>query len=210
MDYQFIAIEGNIGSGKTFLAKKLATQFNAKLVLERFSDNPFLPKFYKEPEKYAFALELSFLAERYRQLKEKLIDGELFSEFTVSDYVISKCAIFARTNLKDDEYDLFMKLYHIMYNTLPQPDILLYLHLDVDKLQQRIHKRGRAYEKSISNEYLEKIKEGYFSFFKRQQELTILVVDYSNADFIHNEADFTKLLEALEKKYQPGIHRILL
>lgn len=210
MDYQFIAIEGNIGSGKTSLAKKLATQFNAKLVLERFSDNPFLPKFYKEPKKYAFALELSFLAERYRQLKEKLIDGELFSEFTVSDYLISKCAIFARTNLKDDEYDLFMKLYHIMYASLPQPDILLYLHLDVDKLQQRIHKRGRAYEQSISNEYLEKIQEGYFSFFRSRQELKILMVDYSNADFINNKEDFIKLLEALEKKYQPGIHRILL
>nr|MBC8147774.1 deoxynucleoside kinase [Bacteroidota bacterium] len=146
MKYNYIAIEGNIGAGKTSLSTRIAEQFNAKLILENFEDNSFLPKFYKEPDKYAFPLEMSFLAERYQQLKDRLTDQDLFKSFTISDYFINKSLIFSRKTLQKDEYLLYSKLFEIIISSLPQPDLLVYLYLDIDKLKSNIIKRGRLYE----------------------------------------------------------------
>jgi deoxyguanosine kinase len=157
--YNYVVIEGNIGAGKTTLAGKIADQFNARLILERFADNPFLPKFYKDPDKYSFPLELSFLADRYRQLKEELVVQDLFKTFTVADYYFMKSLVFAASTLTGDEYNLYRQIFYIIYGSLPKPDIYVYLHLNPEKLLKNIEKRGRNYESSISKEYLKKIEE---------------------------------------------------
>jgi deoxyadenosine/deoxycytidine kinase len=207
MDYNFIAIEGNIGAGKTSLAKMLANDFNARLILEQFEENSFLPKFYKEPEKYAFPLEMSFLASRYAQLKDVLGTLDLFKKFTVSDYFIIKSLIFAKKNLPDDEFKLYKSFFDIIYNQLLKPDLLVYLYVTTDKLQQNIKKRGRPYEQDIRDEYLDKIQEGYFEFIKQQQGLRILILNTNNLDFVHNSDDYKKIVSVIMKKYDTGIHR---
>jgi len=211
MKYNFIVIEGNIGAGKTSLTKKIAEQFNAKIILEQFADNPFLPKFYKDPEKYSFPLELSFLAERYNQLKKDLSHKDLFKTFTISDYFFMKSLIFARQNLTDDVFNLYRQLFEIIYKSLPKPDIYIYLYLDIDNLLENINKRGRSYEKNISREYLENIQTGYFDFFKQQKNLKILIIDTNNIDFVNNKNHFDLLIENIfNKEYKTGINRIIL
>jgi deoxyguanosine kinase len=199
MDYHFIAIEGNIGAGKTTLAHRLAAHYGAEMILEQFADNPFLPKFYKDRERYAFPLELSFLAERYNQLKESLLSRDLFRELIIADYTIVKSQLFARTNLNDDEYELFQRMAGIMKTNLPKPDILIYLHTPVDKLQQQIRKRGRPYEQQIQDAYLQQIEDAYLDYLK-QEELKVLMVDTAAADF-HNDAHLKQLTAFLE---EPG------
>jgi deoxyguanosine kinase len=208
--YNFIAIEGNIGSGKTTLSSKIAKEFNGSLVLEAFENNPFLPKFYKNPEKYAFSLELFFLAERYHQLKDLLSSPDLFTSFTISDYYLNKSLVFAKATLDEDEYALFSRLYHIMYSKLTRPDLLVYLYMDVENLQKNIRKRGRGYEQEISDEYLQRIHDSYFDFLKKQQDLRILIIDTNNIDFVHNPNDYKMLLDIMDKDYAFGIHRIVL
>ncbi len=207
MYYNFIAIEGNIGAGKTSLAKMLANDFNARLILEQYEENSFLPKFYKEPEKYAFPLEMSFLASRYAQLKDILGTYDLFKEFTVSDYFIIKSLIFAKKNLPEDEYKLYKSFFDIIYNQLIKPDLLVYLYVTTDKLQQNIKKRGRPYEQQIKDEYLDKIQEGYFEFIKQQKGLRILILNTNNLDFVNNKTDYEKIVSVIMKEYNPGIHR---
>ncbi len=210
MHYNFIAIEGNIGAGKTSLAKKIAKDFNAKLILEEFEDNAFLPKFYKEPEKYAFPLEMTFLASRYRQLKDKLEQQDLFKDFTITDYYIIKSLIFAGKTLPPDEFNLYKKFFDIIFQQLPKPDLLVYLYLKTPNLQKNIHKRGRPYELEIEDGYLDKIQEGYFEFFKQQKdEHRILIVDTNNLDFVNNDDDYRKMVEILSGEYSPGVHRII-
>ena len=174
--YNYVVIEGNIGAGKTTLSTKIAQQFNAHLILEHFADNPFLPKFYNEPEKYSFPLELSFLASRYKQLKDELVPQDLFKSFTVADYYFMKSLVFAASTLTGDEYNLYRQIFYIIYGSLPKPDIYVYLHLSPDKLLQNIEKRGRNYEKSITRDYLQKIQDSYFSFFRQNPENKYLVV----------------------------------
>lgn len=210
MLYNFIAIEGNIGSGKTSLAERLATQLKARLMLEQFAENPFLPKFYKDPEKHAFPLELSFLAERYNQVKEELFARDIFNPLIVSDYLISKCLVFAKINLQPDEFDLYGRLFNIIYPTLPKPDLLVYLYLSTDKLLANIKNRGRSYEQKITREYLDKIQEGYFEFLKQQPDLRVLMVDTSRIDFVNNENHLFKIMDVISQSYPPGINRILL
>lgn len=210
MRYDFLTIEGNIGAGKTSLAKRIAEDFNGKLVLEEFADNPFLPKFYESPEKHAFPLELSFLAERYQQLKDEMHNRDLFKSFTVSDYYIYKSLIFAQSNLPEDEFRLFDKLFRIMYNLLPKPDLLVFLYLDVDRLQENIRIRGRAYEQNISDEYLLNIQATYLEFIRQQRDQRTLIIDTNNLDFVNNEADYKKLIEAINSEYDKGVHRIML
>ena len=210
MNYNFIAIEGNIGSGKTSLAEKIAGQFNAKLLLEQFAENPFLPKFYADRDKYAFPLEMSFLAERYNQVKDELSTRDLFHPFIVSDYVISKCLVFARINLQSDEYDLYAKLFNIIYPTLPKPDLLVYLYLTTEQLLANILKRGRNYEQRISPEYLLNIQDGYFEFLRQQKELRVLIIDTSRIDFVNNKADYEKILEIIRAPHPYGTSRFLL
>jgi deoxyadenosine/deoxycytidine kinase len=163
VNYNYIVIEGNIGAGKTTLAGKIAEEFNARLILEHFADNPFLPKFYADPEKYSFPLELSFLASRYRQLKEELEPRDLFSSFTVADYYFAKSLIFAASTLKGDEYNLYRQIFYIIYSSLPKPDIFVYLHLNTGRLLDKM-KKGEIYEMTINGEYLKSILECYFSF----------------------------------------------
>ncbi|MFZ4402057.1 MAG: deoxynucleoside kinase [Bacteroidales bacterium] len=208
--YNYVVIEGNIGAGKTSLATMIAEQFNAKLILEQFEENSFLPKFYKEPEKYAFPLELSFLAERYQQLKTQLISQDLFKSFVIADYFIDKSLIFAQKNLPDDEYTLYSKLFNIINPTLPKPDLLVYLYVNIDRLKNNIKHRGRSYEQDIKNEYLEKIQTGYFEYIKHLPEARILVIDINTLDFVNNKMDYQTLLALIFKEYPKGIHRISL
>jgi deoxyadenosine/deoxycytidine kinase len=205
MNYHFITIEGNIGAGKTTLAHILSRHFNARMILEQFSDNPFLPKFYENPPQYAFPLELFFMAERYKQLKDLLQTKDMFQKLTISDYLFNKCLLFARVNLPDEEFRLYQKLFDIINPQLVQPDLLIYLHAPVQKLKENIRKRNRPYEQNIPNEYLFKLQETYTQYIK-QHNMKTLFVDASHADFLGNEKHIKALLEALEKDYDPGQH----
>ena len=209
MSYQFITIEGNIGVGKTTFSKMLANELNYRIVLEEFADNPFLPKFYEQPERYAFSLELFFMAERYRQLGD-LRDQDLFSHGVVSDYFFVKSKLFAENNLSDDELLLFNRLSDIALKNLPKPDLIIYLHSDVSRLQQNIQKRGRSYEQNISDEYLLDIQNKYFDFFKKHSDFPILVVDVSEFDFVNQSHVFQQLLNLTSDTYSKGFHRISL
>lgn len=206
--YNYISIEGNIGAGKTSLATRISDDFNAKLILEQFEENSFLPKFYKEPDKYAFPLELSFLAERFEQLKKDLTRRDLFKAFTISDYFIFKSFIFARKNLPDDTFSLYKKLFEIISESLPKPDLLVYLYLDIPNLLRNIHHRGRDYELEIKKDYLEKIQESYLDFIKQQQNMRILIVDTNGLDFVNREEDYQTMVGLLERDYPLGVHRI--
>ncbi len=198
-NYNFIAIEGNIGAGKTTLAHKIADDFNAKKILERFADNPFLPKFYKDQARYAFPLEMSFLADRYQQISDDLAQLDLFKDFIIADYHIFKSLIFAKVTVTEDEFRLYRKLFEIIYKEIPKPDLYIYLYQNTERLLSNIKKRGRSYEQEIPSEYLEKINQGYFDFIKTHPELNILVLDVSDRDFVKNQSDYIFILEAIEK-----------
>ncbi len=208
MQYNFIAIEGNIGAGKTSLATKIAQDYNAHLILEQFEENSFLPKFYKEPEKYAFPLEMSFMAARYQQLKDQLLSMDLFKTFTISDYFIIKSLIFARKNLPPDEFKLYSTFFNIIYQQLPKPELLVYLYVKTDRLQSNIKMRGRPYEQNIQNEYLDKIQDGYFEFIRQQKNLRILILDTNKLDFVNRPEDYRKILDVMGRSYPTGVHRI--
>ena len=211
MQYNYIAIEGTIGAGKTTLATRIANDFNGKLVLEEFEGdkNPFLPKFYKEPEKYSFQLEMTFLALRFQQLKDKLSVLDLFHDFIISDYYVAKSLIFSKNNLQADEYQLFSRFFNIIFSDMPKPELLVYLYSDVDRLQRNIRKRGRSYEQEISDAYLENIQQGYFDFLRQQQNnMRILLLDTNNLDFVANEKDYQHIIEAIDQPYDIGLHRI--
>ncbi|MEY4629470.1 MAG: hypothetical protein RLZZ595_1796 [Bacteroidota bacterium] len=207
MKYKFITIEGNIGAGKTTLATLLSNKLNARLVLEEFADNPFLAKFYENPVQYAFSVELFFMAERFKQLKDLLGQQDLFQTATVSDYLFTKCLLFAKVNLPADEFRLFQRLFEMMQPQLIQPDILIYLHAPVNRLQENIKKRNRSYELNIKDDYLFDIQQTYTNYIK-QHHIKTLFVDASNADFLHNEKHLDAILEALEKDYTDGQHLI--
>lgn len=208
MRYKYIAIEGNIGSGKTSLAKMIAKDYNARLILERFEDNSFLPKFYNDPDKYAFPLEMSFLADRFQQLKNEINMQDLFQSFTIADYFIDKSLIFARKTLQNDEFSLYSKLFEIIISSLPKPDLIIFLYATTDQLKRNIQSRGRSYEKNIENSYLEKIQSGYFDYFRMNVRSTILVVDTHEMDFVRNKNDYYRITSLLENEYKKGIHRI--
>ncbi|MDA3614973.1 deoxynucleoside kinase [Polluticaenibacter yanchengensis] len=203
MIYNYITIEGNIGVGKTTLANILAEKLNARLVLEQFSDNPFLSKFYKNPEQYAFPLELSFMAERYKQLKELIHTRDLFKSLTITDYLFTKCLLFAKVNLPDEEFRLYQKLFDIIHQQILKPELLIYLHAPVNKLQANIKKRNRSYEQAIPDEYLFNIQEMYTNYIK-QHNIKAVFVDASNADFINNPAHVEVILDILSKEYEHG------
>lgn len=209
-DMQFLVIEGNIGAGKTTLARKIAEDFNAKLVLEQFADNPFLPKFYEDQDRYSFPLELSFLADRYKQLKKEILNLDLFHSFLVADYYFSKTSIFAQNTLKEDEYRLFRQIFDIVSENIPKPSLYVYLHADTEKLFRNIKKRGRDYEKNIKADYLEKIKTGYFNFFKNSKKFPILIIDTNNLDFVENTDHYQQLKEVIfNSDYKLGVNRLI-
>ena len=205
MNYHFITIEGNIGAGKTTLAHMLARHFNARLILEQFADNPFLKKFYENPAQNAFPLELFFMAERYKQMKELVHTADLFQSVTISDYLFTKCLLFAKVNLPDQEFRLYQKLFDIINGQVVQPDILIYLHAPVSKLQANIRRRNRSYEQSIPDEYLFNIQEGYTNYI-RQHNIRTLFIDVSNADFLDNKAHLQVVLDALNRDIDGGQH----
>ena len=196
--YNYIAIEGNIGAGKTSLANMMSDEFNAKIVLERFADNPFLPKFYEDNERYAFPLEMSFLADRYQQLTDDLAQFDLFKNFIVSDYYIFKSLIFAQVTLHKDEYKLYRKMFDLMYKEITKPDLYVYLYQNTDRLLANIKKRGREYEQNIEADYLQKIHDGYSNFIKTQQDLNILIIDVSELDFVNKPEDYQLIISKIK------------
>jgi deoxyadenosine/deoxycytidine kinase len=209
--YNYVVIEGNIGAGKTTLAGRIAEQFNAQLILEHFADNPFLPKFYNDPEKYSFPLELSFLASRYKQLKEELVPQDLFKSFSIADYYFMKSLVFAASTLTGDEFNLYRQIFYIIYGSLPKPDIYVYLHLRPERLLENIERRGRNYEKSITKEYLEKIQNSYFSFFRQNPENKYLVLDVNDIDFVANESHYSKVIDTIFfDDYPVGLNKVIL
>lgn len=195
--YNYIAIEGNIGAGKTSLANMMSDDFNAKVVLERFADNPFLPKFYEDNERYAFPLEMSFLADRYQQLSDDLAQFDLFKNFIVSDYYIFKSLIFAQVTLQAEEYKLYRKMFDLMYKEITKPDLYVYLYQNTDRLLENIKKRGREYEQNIEANYLQKIHDGYSNFIKTQQDLNILIIDVSELDFVNRKKDYKFIINKI-------------
>lgn len=199
-DYNYIAIEGNIGAGKTSLATRISQDFNAKLILERFADNPFLPKFYKEPKRYAFTLEMSFLADRYQQISDDLSQLDLFKDFIVSDYDIYKSLIFSKITLPEDEFKLYRRLFYLMYKDIAKPELYVYLYQNTERLQENIKKRGRDYEQDIDKDYLEKINAGYLEFLKNQTELNVKTIDISGRDFMDNREDYLWILGEICKE----------
>jgi deoxyguanosine kinase len=198
--FNYIAIEGNIGAGKTTLAGKISEDFNAKLVLERFADNPFLPKFYKDQARYAFSLEMSFLADRYQQLTDDLSQFDLFRDFVVADYHIFKSLIFSKVTLSEDEYRLYRKLFDIMYKEMRKPGLYIYLYQSTDRLLEHIRKRGRSYEQEIKAEYLENINRGYLEYIKSQTGLNVLIIDVTDRDFVNRQEDYIWLLSQINTK----------
>ena len=195
--YNYVAIEGNIGSGKTSLSNLMSDEFNAKIVLERFADNPFLPKFYEDQERFAFPLEMSFLADRYQQLTDDLAQFDLFKNFIVSDYYIFKSLIFAQVTLQKEEYALYRKMFDIMYKEISKPDLYIYLYQNTDRLLENIKKRGRIYEQNIEASYLQKIHVGYTNFIKTEQDLNTLIIDVSELDFVNNHNDYSEVLKII-------------
>jgi deoxyguanosine kinase len=205
MKYSFITIEGNIGAGKTTLSHLLSKHFNARLILEEFADNPFLPKFYENQRQYAFPLELFFMAERYKQLKDLLQTKDMFQNITISDYLFTKCLLFAKVNLPEEEFLLYQKLFDIINPQLVQPDLLIYLHAPVNKLKENIKKRNRSYEQNIDSEYLFTLQETYTQYIK-QHNIKTLFIDASKSDFLGNDEHLKIVIDALENDYEEGQH----
>lgn len=206
--YRFVAIEGNIGAGKTTISKRIAADYGFKLILEQFTDNPFLPFFYENAERYAFPVELFFMTERHKQLQQELSQQDLFQGNIVADYFFLKTLLFARNNLHAEEFRLFQRLFHILNANFPKPELLVYLHRPVPNLLQNIKGRGRSFEEEISPQYLEKIQNAYFDFFKTASNLPILILDVEEADFLTEFGHYERLLEHLSQTYTEGVHRI--
>ena len=197
--YNYVAVEGNIGAGKTSFSTMISQDFNAKLILERFKDNPFLPKFYENKDRYAFPLEMSFLADRYQQLSDDLAQYDLFKDFVISDYDVFKSLIFARITLHEDEYSLYHKLFNLMYKELVKPELYIYLYQNTDRLLENIRKRGRDYEQNIQPDYLVEINKSYLNFIKSQSNMKVKIIDISGLDFVANRTDYLALLDEIEK-----------
>ena len=210
MLYNYVCVEGNIGSGKTLLASMLADIFDAKLILERFSNNPFLPKFYESPQQNAFPLELFFLAERYNQISKDITNPELFKNFTISDYSIFKSSLFAKVTLSKHELVLFSRLYDIIVKNFPKPDLMIYLHSDVDRLKKNINTRNREYEKNIKVDYLIKLQNVYHKFLNQTRNIRIIYIDVTDFDFKEDRNVFNKIVNIINTQYNIGLHKVIL
>lgn len=208
--HPFIAIEGNIGAGKTTLSRMLAQDLRAKLILEAFADNPFLPLFYDNPERYAFSAELFFMTERHKQLQAELSQKDLFQERVVADYYFYKTLLFARNNLTEAEYRLFQRLFKVLNASFPKPDVLVFLHRPVDQLMANIKKRGRAFEKDIKADYLQTIQQAYLDFFRLQPNLPILILQLEDADFQNDPEVYQVVTQLISQTYTDGVHYLSL
>lgn len=208
--YGYVCIEGNIGAGKTSFCLKMTQDYNTSIILEQFNDNPFLPLFYNDPDRFAFTVELFFMTERYKQLQGSLQSMGLFHDFYLADYAFIKTQLFARKNLQEEEFKLFQMLYNILQKNFPNPDLLVYFHRDVDILIENINKRGREIENNIKREYLLEIQNSYFDYFRNILTYPVLIIDLKDMDFINNEDNYDLILDLISKKYNPGVHRITL
>lgn len=208
--YSYIVIEGNIGAGKTTFCEMIHEEYNCRLILEEFDDNPFLPYFYKDPERYAFTVELFFMTERHKQLQQHLLNRDMFADFTIADYTFVKTLLFARKNLEEEEYRLFQKLFGVLNQSFPKPDLLVYFHRDVDILLSNISQRGRSYEKEIKGEYLLEIQNSYFEYFRNILSFPILIIDINEIDFKKHSNQYAELKNIIAREYTPGVHRISL
>ncbi len=204
--YRHIAIEGNIGAGKTTLCQMIERDFNCRLILEQFADNPFLPYFYENPERFAFPVELFFMTERHKQLQEELTQSDLFRQVIITDYFFIKTLLFAKNNLNSEEYRLFQRLFYILNTSFPKPELVVFLHRPVDNLMNLIKLRGRSYELDIEPAYLLDIQNAYFEYFKTEQSLPILIIDMEKVDFQNNPKHYEMVVDSLKSKYRPGIH----
>ncbi|MCC6815934.1 MAG: deoxynucleoside kinase [Saprospiraceae bacterium] len=206
--YNYVCIEGNIGAGKTTLSKMLADEFNCNLILEQFTENPFLGYFYNNPERYAFTVELSFLTERQKQLQSSLNNRDLFSDFNIADYSLVKSLLFAKQNLNEEEFKLFHNIFNILSQKIPTPDLILYLHRPVERVKKHIVERQRPFESKIKDEYLEQIQNAYFEFFKTQTLVPVVLLDGENMDFINNPIHFNEIKNILTQEFKPGLHHL--
>jgi len=196
---KYIAIEGNIGAGKTTLAKLLSKKLKARLVLEEFADNPFLEKFYEDQERFAFSVEMAFLADRYHQLSEIPSSGDLFQSYIVADYAPFKSLIFAQNNLSQDEFRLYREFWQMAFNKIRQPDLIIYLNRSYPSLQRNIHKRGRSYEQNLQTDYLERLTERYSYYLKHFWDGEILRIDADEVDFLQSETAVNSLVTEIER-----------
>ena len=208
LPHQFIVVEGNIGAGKTTLSSMLAEDFGKRLILEQFSDNPFLPFFYENPDRYAFPVELFFMTERHKQLQEELSQTQLFEEGIVADYYFLKTLLFAKNNLKPEEYRLFQRLFNILNKSFPKPDLMLYLHRPVEGLLNNIRKRGRGFEQKMDPAYLTQIQQAYFDYFKTSTEVPVVILDVEEVDFVHSPEHYELIINLLFDQYEPGLHHL--
>lgn len=208
LPYQYICIEGNIGSGKTSLVDKLAFDFNARKLLEQFEDNPFLPLFYNDPERYAFTVELFFMTERFKQLQNHISTQDLFSKYLFTDFSFVKTLLFARKNLQEEEYKLFQMLFSVLNKSFPTPDLMVYLHRDVKFLLNNIHERNRSFETNISGKYLLTIQDSYFEYLRNITSFPVLILDLKDMDFVNNKTHYETVKFLISKSYGPGVHRI--
>ena len=206
--YRYTSIEGNIGSGKTSLVDKLAMELRAKKILEEFANNPFLSLFYKEPERYAFSVELFFMTERYKQLQNEVTELDLFSDHLISDFMFTKSLLFARKNLLPEEYKLFQMLFSVLGNNIPEPDLLVYLHRDPEYLLDNIRIRNRHYEQDIKADYLIKIQNSYFEYLRNITSFPVLILDIRDMDFVSDSQNYETIKFLIAKNYNPGVHRI--
>lgn len=206
--HSFIVIEGNIGAGKSTLSSMLSNDTDRRLILEEFSDNPFLPYFYENRDRYAFPVELFFMTERHKQLEEELKQIQLFEQGIVADYFFLKTLLFARHTLSAEEFRLFQRLFNILSVNFPKPDIILYLHKSVDGLLRNIKKRGRDYEQQMDPNYLLKIQHAYFDYFKTVTDVPILILDVEEVDFVDHPEQYKEIVRLLSKEYGPGIHHL--
>lgn len=208
LPHRYICVEGNIGSGKTTLCNRLAKMYNAKLILEQFTDNPFLPYFYSDPKRYAFPVEIFFMTERHKQMEKHILAHDLFAEHLIADYFFTKTLLFARQNLNESEFRIFHQLFNLLEKPFPKPDLLVYLHRSTSKLVEIIDERGRSMESPISEEYLQSIQDAYFDYFRSEDSYPILIIDVEDMDFAKNKADLTEIIKLMAQKYNPGVHRI--
>jgi len=210
LPYNYVCIEGNIGAGKTSLVKRIASEYQAQIILEEFADNPFLPYFYKDPSRYAFTVELFFMTERHKQLEKDLLNQDMFNDFTLADYSFVKTLLFARNNLKEREFRVFQKLFNVLNNDFAKPDIIVYFHRNVDILISNIERRGRVFEQNISHAYLQEIQNAYFEYFRNILTFPVLIIDLENIDFVAKKNHYEDIKYLIQKTWNPGVHRYTL
>lgn len=210
MYYKYIAIEGNIGAGKTTLAQLLSEVYNGRLILEEFDENPYLAKFYENQERYALQLEMSFLLDRYKQLNSILSEPNIFKDFVIADYMLAKSLLFSKINLSAGDFKLYSTFFDIIQKKLPKPEIIFYLHADTEQLKKNIQKRGRSYEQNINRFYLGKIERIYFEYFKQNPNIKVVVIDVNGKDWISDMYAYESLLGVFEQQYTQGINYVTL